>query len=81
MSIFAAIILLIYATTGVVTETDTVNDVVTIEDYNGNLFQFEGVEDYEEGDIVSCIMYNNNTEDITDDVIISCRYSGRIEED
>lgn len=81
MPIFAAIILLIYATCGVVTETDTVNDVVTIEDYNGNLFQFEGVEDYEEGDIVSCIMYNNNTEDITDDVIISCRYSGRIKED
>ena len=81
MPIFTAIMLLIYATSGVVTETDTVNDVVTIEDYNGNLFQFEGVEDYEEGDIVSCVMYNNNTENITDDVIISCRYSGRIEED
>jgi hypothetical protein len=80
MPIFAAIMLLIYATSGVVTETDVVNDVVTIEDYNGNLFQFEGVEDYEEGDIVSCIMYNNNTENITDDVIISCRYSGRIDE-
>jgi hypothetical protein len=67
---------MIYPTTMVVTNVNYSTDVVTIETATGFTYQFEGVEDYTEGDLVSCIMYNNKTTNITDDVILSVRYSG-----
>ena len=67
---------LIYPTTMVVTDVDYATDIVTIETSTGFVYQFEGAEDYTEGDLVSCIMYNNKTTNITDDVILTVRYSG-----
>ena len=67
---------LIYPTTMVVTDVNYSTDVVTIETATGFTYEFEGTEDYTEGDLVSCIMYNNKTKDITDDVILTVRYSG-----
>lgn len=55
------------------------NDVVTIEDFNGFQFQFDGAEDWMVGDICSCIMKTNGTETILDDEIIDTRYSGYVE--
>lgn len=52
------------------------NDTVTIRDFNGNLWQFKGIEDWETGDICACIMSTNGTEEITDDEIVSVKYSG-----
>lgn len=56
--------------------TDVTNDLVTMETATGFVYQFEGVEDYTKGDLVSCIMFSNGTADITDDMILSVRYSG-----
>ena len=70
----------IYPTTCIITECDTQNDIVTMSTGTGFLYQFEGVEDNFEGDLISCIMFDNFTpDDITDDIIISYRYSGYTE--
>ena len=75
--IIAAILMnLIYPQTYIITEIDKANDLVTIETCTGYEYQFYGIEDYYEGDLVSCIMYTNGTETITDDVILTHRYSG-----
>lgn len=68
-----------YALTTVVVELDTENDVVTCEDFNGNLWEFEGCEDWTIGDIASLLMSNRGTEKIYDDTIIDTRYSGYFE--
>ena len=68
----------IYPTTCIV--TDTQNDIVTMSTAEGFLYQFEGVEDNYEGDLISCLMFNNFTpDDIRDDIILSHRYSGYTE--
>ena len=68
-----------YPMTGIVTEVDRKNDIVTIEDFNGNIWEFEGCEDWEENDICSCIMNNKGTENIKDDEIVKVKYSGYFE--
>ena len=47
----------------------------TIEDYEGNLFIVNG--DYTVGDCYSVLFDTNNTEDITDDVIVKMTYGGK----
>lgn len=66
----------IYPMSAIVEEISIANDTVTIRDYNGNLWQFKGVEDWEEGDICACILNGKNTPEIKDDEIIAVRYSG-----
>ena len=66
----------IYAMTAEVTNLDYNNDVVTIETATGLVFEFYGTEDYDEGDLVSCVMYTNFTAEVTDDIILNVRYSG-----
>lgn len=66
----------IYGMTAVVTNVSQATDTVTIEDFNGNLWQFKGIEDWEVDDIASCVMDNQGTAEIKDDVIISARYGG-----
>lgn len=67
----------LYPLTTTVTEVN--NDTVTVEDSNGNLWSFNGAEDWEINDSCALIMNDNNTKDIRDDVIISTRYQGRME--
>ncbi len=55
------------------------NNTVTVEDSNGNLWSFNGAEDWEINDTCALIMNDNSTKDIRDDVIISTRYQGRME--
>ena len=47
----------------------------TLEDYEGNLFIVNG--DYTAGDCYSVLFDTNNTEDITDDVIVKITYGGK----
>ena len=50
---------------------------LTLEDFNGNKWAYISENaDWLEGDIVSLIMCDNGTEDITDDMIIYVKYSG-----
>ena len=68
-----------YTMTTKVIKVDKPTDTVTIQDFNGNLWQFKGVKDWEEGAICSCIMDNNGTDSIKDDKIISTHYDGWFE--
>lgn len=67
-----------YPLATVVVEADAEKDVVTLEDGTGNLWAFEGVEDWELGDVCACIMGDNGTENISDDRIVSAKYCGNL---
>ena len=64
-----------YALTTVVVAVNRSDDIVIVEDGNGNLWQFCGSEDWEIGDCASLIMSDCGTAEIYDDEIISARYS------
>lgn len=66
----------LYGMTAVVTHISEATDTVTIQDFNGNLWQFKGVEDWEVGDVASCIMDSKGTTLIKDDEIVKVKYSG-----
>lgn len=69
-----------YPMTTMVVDISQATDKVTVKDANGNLWQFDGAEDWLVGDIASCIVDNNRTEEITDDKIIKVRYNGTIDD-
>lgn len=65
----------IYSKSAVVVGVDYTSDIVTVEDSTGNLWTFEGVEDYDLKDRVALTMHDNGTDwDIKDDKIIEVRY-------
>ncbi len=68
-----------YPLTTVVFEVSKETDIVTVVDFNGNLWQFKGTEDWEVGDICSCIMKSKGTSLIKDDEIKKTRYDGWVE--
>lgn len=49
------------------------DDIITVIDNCGNLWEFYGAEDWKVGDECICIMNNNNTNIITDDIIIEVK--------
>ena len=65
-----------YPACGEVVEVNRENGKVVVEDFNGNLWAFEGTEDWMEGDICAMIMSDEATPEIYDDVIIQVRYCG-----
>lgn len=67
---------LIYPTSAAIVEIDRAADLVTMETATGHIYQMTGAEDYERGDLVALLMWSSYTETITDDVIISARFSG-----
>lgn len=62
----------LYPLTATVTQIE--NDTVTVEDSNGNLWDFYGTEDWQVGDGCSLLMDSNGTNNIEDDIIISIQY-------
>ena len=68
-----------YPLTTVVYDVSTATDTVTVIDFNGNLWQFKGVEDWQVGDVCSCIMNSKGTVLIKDDEVKKERYSGYFE--
>ncbi len=69
-----------YSMTAVVVYAE--NDIVTIENYLGDQFEFVVDDEFEwvVGDITSCLMDDCGTADITDDIIVSVRYGGHTSE-
>ncbi len=65
-----------YPMAGLVTEIDRESDTVVITEHNGNQWAFHGVEDYDIGDLVACVMSNNGTVYVEDDIILNVRYCG-----
>ncbi len=52
-------------------------DTVTVADCNGTEWQFNGCQDFEEGDLIALIMNDNGTQNyIWDDTVVTARYSG-----
>ena len=70
----------IYPLCGIVIEVNYEEDYITIEDFYGNIWIFEGIEDWAENDVVAMIMDDHGTERIEDDIIIDLRYCGTIED-
>lgn len=66
----------VYPLVVVVSEVDRARDIVTFETNNGDLFEWEGVEDLEVNDTCALLMCDMGTPEIKDDVILSVRYSG-----
>ena len=66
----------IYPICGEVIGINLEEDIVTFCTSNGNKFSFYGTEDYAEGDIVACIMDDNGTENVCDDIVIMAYYQG-----
>lgn len=60
-----------YELQAVVTAFDIAEDVVEVEDVNGNLWGFYGTEGWLEGDAVVLTMDNMATEFVEDDEIVS----------
>lgn len=67
----------LYPTQGTVCEVDYQTDTVTFSTATGMLYSFHGAEDWEPGDRLAAIMFDNYTETIEDDAIITARYCGR----
>lgn len=65
-----------YPTTFRVYAIDRQHDLLILQDFNGYIWTWEGVEDWEPGDIASAIMDDNGTKNITDDSIMKLKYSG-----
>lgn len=65
-----------YALTTIVVSLDYDTDTVEVEDFNGNVWAFEGCEDWQLMDVCALSMDDNNTANIYDDVILSARYNG-----
>jgi len=76
---FTATHKLVYAITTKVVWMDRETDVVWCEDYNGNLWEFYGCEDWCINDIACLLMNDNGTENIYDDEVMSIRYQGTFE--
>ena len=65
-----------YPLTTVVVDVDRMEDVVTVIDFNGNEWQFDGCEDWFVGDVCSMVMDDMNTDIVYDDEIVDLRYDG-----
>lgn len=65
----------IYGRLAIVTDLDFDEDLVSVKDWCGLVWQFYGIEDWNIGDFVNLILYDNLTEDsIFDDLIIRTLY-------
>ena len=69
-----------YPQTFVVTEVNQAADTITLEDFNGYTWTYEGAEDWLPGDIAAAIMDDNGTDIIFDDSIKQLRYTGYMED-
>lgn len=65
-----------YAIVGEIIEVDHSNDMVAVQDYNGNIWTFTDAEDWMAGDICAMIMNDNSTDTIYDDIIENVYYQG-----
>lgn len=65
-----------YSKTMIVTALMDEDDLVVLEDANGQCWTFEGIEDWFVGDVASVLMNNNGTITVYDDEIVNVHYSG-----
>lgn len=68
-----------YPQTAKIVEVDRSEDTVTAMDSTGNLWVFNGCEDWEVDDFASLLMNSKGTSTIFDDEIVMTRYAGVFE--
>ena len=69
-----------YSRVAMITEINTENNLITATCVNGNMYSFyDTSNDWFCGDFCSLIMFDNFTENIYDDKVISARYGGYVE--
>lgn len=69
-----------YADCGVITEEPA--DVVVVTMQSGNQFAFENEDrDWFVGDIVTLVFNDKGTDEVYDDEIVDCRYSGWVSDE
>mgnify|MGYP007119871732 CR=1 FL=1 len=67
----------LYPSYGKVVKVDRKKDTISIRDAYGNVWVWDGAEDWRKGDGVALLMYDNGTPNkIKDDKIIKIRYVG-----
>ena len=66
----------LYPKAATVTGFDIENDMVITTDAAGVQWLFGGIEDWDVGDTAAFIIDSCGTEEISDDLVISVRYSG-----
>lgn len=69
-----------YPMTALVVDTDVSANIVYISCANGNVFSFTGVEDWQIGDLCTCIMYMIGTDTVHDDIVKTATYAGHIDQ-
>lgn len=65
-----------YPTLFVVTEVDEVSDSMLMVDFNGQLWEWYGIEDTFPDDMIAAIMDDCGTDEVYDDEIAAIRYCG-----
>ena len=68
-----------YPQTFVVDLVNHEQNYMVLVDFNGNEWIWEGVEDFDCGDIIAAIMEECETSTIYDDEIVKIRYAGYME--
>lgn len=71
----------VYGLTACIIGFDYDTDEVLTRDAAGFIWVFEGIEDWQIGEVVTFVMNTKGSEIITDDEIVSVRYSGFYKED
>lgn len=69
-----------YPLTAFVTEINANENLISVTDNNGQVWQFDDSSDWRNGDICSMIMNDNGTENIFDDEVVAVRNEGRFYE-
>ena len=69
-----------YPDCGLIIDIDEERNLVTYQAQNGNIFCFTGIEDFFVGDLVATIMNDSGTPEVKDDIVVSVRYVGWIDE-
>ena len=69
-----------YPDCGLIIDIEEECNLVTYQTQNGNIFCFTGVEDFFVGDLVATIMNDSGTPEVKDDIVVSARYVGWIDE-
>ena len=65
----------LYVNNGVVVSVDTEHNIVTYKDNNGHLWSFSDAEGWHTMDRITVIMDDNNTNIVTDDIIVTYKHS------
>ena len=68
----------LYPLTTIVIEINEDENTVACEDYDGNVWEFYGIENWKEGDLATLLMDACDVSNDYDDEIVEIRYGGNV---